>query len=176
MEKFIKNISVLICGIVIGGSIAIAYYTKQITTQHVEGLEEDMKSSDRHLRHVAYVYYGILEASEKGEGAMLPQAYYGFGTLSDQLDEKDKEKHQKEYVAFLTSDCEKNVYESCVYLGEYHIKKKQYDKALPVLLKSASNNNLKAMSLLVDLYRVKSWTQANEETARYWMMKLGKNG
>ena len=95
--------------------------------------------------------------------------------MSDQLDEKHKAKHQKKYIEFLTADCEKNIYESCVYLGEYHIDQEQYEQALPVLLRSAENNNLKAISLLVDLYRAKNWSQANEETAKYWMMKLGRN-
>ncbi len=57
-----------------------------------------MDSSDRHLKHVANVYHDFLEASEEGEDAMLREAYYGFGILSDQLDEQKKAKFQGKHI------------------------------------------------------------------------------
>ena len=176
MYQNIKHISLILCGLVIGWFAASSHYTKQLDTQYIEYLEEDMKSSDRHFKHMAKIYLSLLKASEKGSDALLRETYYGFGVLSERLDKKEKAKYQTKFIEFLTDDCKNNIYKSCTYLGEHYYKQEQYNKALPVLLKSAQQDNLKAISLLVDLYRTKSWPQANEETAKSWMMKLGENG
>jgi hypothetical protein len=176
MEQVIKNIILIICGLIIGASIASSYYSKQLSEQYIEGLEQDVKTSDMHMKHIAGIYLGLLKASEEGNDAILRESYYGFGILSDRLNDKDIAIHQTNFIAFLTNDCGNNVYKSCTYLGEHYFKQKQYSEALPILLKSAEQNNPAAISLLVDLYRVKDWPQANEEIARSWMLKLGKNG
>ena len=174
MEQVIKNILLIICGCIIGGSIAGNYYSKQLNEQYIEGLDQDVKTSDIHMKHIAGIYLGLLKASEEGSDAVLREAYYGFGILSDRLDEKDISIHKTNFMTFLANDCENNIYRSCTYLGEYYFKQKQYNDALPLLLKSAKQNNPKAISLLVDLYRVKDWPYANEETAKSWMLRLGK--
>ena len=165
----INKILTLIIGVFLGWSLTKSHYQIEINKNRVSYWEDIAEQSKIESETIAKLYVHLIESNNAQR-----EAYYGFGLWYDRLSRatKDLSIHHKNYVSFLKADCNNDIEKSCVYLGNYYLKRKDFDLALPYLEKGAESGSLKAISSLIDLYRHKKWAGADENIAKKWIEKL----
>lgn len=78
------------------------------------------------------------------------------------------------YKRFMQQACMSNIIPACVNYGDVLVQVKEYDSAFSIYEKAANAQDLNGVSRLVDLFYIKAWDRYSEETAKKYLLQLGK--
>jgi tetratricopeptide (TPR) repeat protein len=121
---------------------------------------------------------------KKIESKNLPEALYFLYQPAkyafDRITKNDLKKVQgmelfsSKYKKFMRQECMNNIIPACVNYGDILVQAKEYDTAYSIYKKAANAQDLNGVSRLVDLFYVKEWDKYSEETAKEYLLQLGK--
>ena len=95
-------------------------------------------------------------------------------TKNDLKKTQDMESFSSKYKQFMRQECMNNIIPACVNYGDALVQSKEYDAAYSIYQKAANAQDLNGVSRLVDLFYVKEWDRYSEETAKEYLLQLGK--
>ena len=174
----IKTISILLL-IVFSINLWLEYSELQNT------FRSEIESQLNHL-HVKPVeeFRTTNSLIEKIENKNFSEAlYYLYLSAKYDLDNITKNKLKKtqgmesfpsRYKIFMQQACVNNIIPACVNYGDVLVQAKEYKSAFSIYEKAANAQDLNGVSRLVDLFYIKEWDRYSEETAKKYLLQLGK--
>jgi len=103
-------------------------------------------------------------------------AKYDFDSITKNELKKTRsvELFPSRYKGFMQQECISNRIPACVNYGDVLVQAKEYDSAFSIYEKAANAQDLNGVSRLVDLFYIKAWDRYSEETAKKYLLQLGK--
>ncbi|MBS3797830.1 hypothetical protein [Pseudoalteromonas sp. BDTF-M6] len=167
-----KGLVIYIFGIAFGVYCSAIYYQYELSSLRMQSAQEAKQDTEMFMKVFSRIHLGYLEAAQEGEKALFRRAYYGYQAITEDCFKENALRFRSQFIEFLEQDCKEGVISSCANLGSYYLEQQHYDKALPLLKKSAETGNKQAIGDLVDLYLSKDWQHANPQIAKQWILKL----